>query len=540
VVALLLLAQQGPQPEMMPLPLTRVQAEDLVDQVGREYIEMKAELEPHWATVMGIPGHDGDLARYNQRDISRMLRRVFGMKRRLESFVPDSLSISAWVDHEVLLTEIATFEYWFSGDVAYRRSPLPYTDAIIQGITSLMLSGPDDSLSVHLASRLAAIPGVVAEARVNITDPLKVQCEVAAADLRAFTPALDPASLLGYPAIDATVVTPEAVGAARAQVETFAGFIDSLAAIGTVDYALGPGTYAVYLKTAYMLEEPLDNLVADAGRVLAQAAAVKVEKPATPEAREGPLDQMTPRLKDRVSQYQAAMMNALNRIRYGGLLNVTNGDERVEVRPVPPLVPPVGEAFYWPPEPSGGEPTGTVFVDTLATGGEAGPTARVWCFAEPVRSHYPALQPAEVRLDRNPSAIRRYIRSSVGRDGWEFYFNAIQSRADLAYRAASAIAEIKIHAREFTLTEAADYIAAETERPRDLALEDARRYAVAPGSGIGYLIGRREILRLKERYEKVKGEAFDLKQFHDTLLSCGYLPPYLLSIEVMSKGMGRE
>jgi uncharacterized protein (DUF885 family) len=141
----------------------------------------------------------------------------------------------------------------------------------------------------------------------------------------------------------------------------------------------------------------------------------------------------------------------------------------------------------------------------------------------------------------------------MGRDGWDLYFGTAIANPDpqdgdkqkakwayLARCAASAVAEIRIHTGEYTLQDAAAFISEQTGRPSALALQDARRYAVAPGSGIGYLLGRREILRLRERYQKFKRNSFDLKEFHDTLLSCGYLPPHLLSIEVMSKGMGRD
>ncbi|MGD9141565.1 MAG: DUF885 family protein, partial [bacterium] len=141
----------------------------------------------------------------------------------------------------------------------------------------------------------------------------------------------------------------------------------------------------------------------------------------------------------------------------------------------------------------------------------------------------------------------------MARNGWNLYFSVVMANpvpvdgeeqaakwTSLAYCAAAAIAEISIHTGEWTIDDAVEFIARETGRDPEAALRDARRYAVAPGSGIAYLLGRREILRLRERYKKVKRNSFDLKEFHDTLLSCGYLPPYLLSIEVMSKGMGRE
>jgi hypothetical protein len=568
LAAILLLATPGARPEIYPMPLTQVEAEAMVDSLGREYIEMKAALQPHWATAMGIPGHDGDLARYTQRGVSRRLRKVFGIKRNLGRFVADSLSISAWVDHQVLLADIQTLEYWFSGQVTWRRSPLPYTDAIMEGVVNLILSGEEDSLSVHLASRLRAIPDLAADARTNITDPIKLHCEVAAADLRAFLPFLDTESLKTDPAIDMNVVTPEIVAGARRSIEAFAAYIDSLAAGGELEFALGAEEYGGYLKTAYMLEEPLYDLIAGARRTLDQANSkrnyyrhssgmssfqhVDVDVLFT---RSGPISEG---IETAITEYKAGMMSALKLIEILDLLRLTHADSLIEVEACAALMPVFEGALYRPPgaagrDPAGDAPVGTVYLSLSAAEGGLAREVRTPRWAEPLPSPYPALHPAEVRLLMNPSTVRRYIRCDMGRDGWDLYFSGAIAKptpvdgdeqkakwADVAYCSAWLIAEISIHTGEFTLEEAADFIAGETGRPHDLALQDARRYAVAPGSGIGYLIGRREILRLRERYKKAKRNSFDLREFHDTLLSCGYLPPYLLSIEVMSKGMGRE
>jgi hypothetical protein len=553
---ILLLAQPGGGAAGYAVNLNRAQAEAHVDSLGGDYIELKAKFQPHWATSMGIPGYDGRLARYTGQNVSRSLRRCFGIRRKLTSFEEDTLSISGWVDQQLLLAEIQKHEYWFAVQTTWRRSPLPYTDAIIEGIVSLMLSGREDSLSEHLASRLADIPNVVADARENVTDPIKLHCEVAAADLRAFVPALEAERLGDETAIDAGIVTQDVLRDARGAIEGFADFIDSLAVGGEVVEGLGAEEYASYLATAYMLEEPLEKVVDEAKRAMEQARVKKIELRGTtdreiiarlpdgsrPETDEDPAD-----------EYREGLGSALKRMEMLEILNVTSGDGLVEVSAWPPLVPAAEGLLYGRPDVSGGSPGGRILMQVAEHPARTSEDARAWRWAAVLLSSYPVLHPAEVRLLDHPSAVRRYIRSSMGRDGWDLYFSTVIASpvpvdgpeqlakwTNLVYYAAAAIAEINIHTGEWNLDEAADFIAEKTLRERELALEDARRYAVAPGTGIGYLLGRREIIRLRERYKKFKRNSFDLKEFHDTLLSCGYLPPYLLSIEVMSKGMGRE
>lgn len=39
-----------------------------------------------------------------------------------------------------------------------------------------------------------------------------------------------------------------------------------------------------------------------------------------------------------------------------------------------------------------------------------------------------------------------------------------------------------------------------------------------------YIMGKMEILKLRDDFKKLKGKAFNLKKFHDQLLSYGTIP----------------
>jgi uncharacterized protein (DUF885 family) len=50
------------------------------------------------------------------------------------------------------------------------------------------------------------------------------------------------------------------------------------------------------------------------------------------------------------------------------------------------------------------------------------------------------------------------------------------------------------------------------------------RYIVWPGQALAYLVGQREILRLRERARDTLRDAFDLPTFNATILDHGNLP----------------
>lgn len=50
------------------------------------------------------------------------------------------------------------------------------------------------------------------------------------------------------------------------------------------------------------------------------------------------------------------------------------------------------------------------------------------------------------------------------------------------------------------------------------------RYIALPGQALGYLIGQREILRLRNEARARLGAAYDIRDFHSAILDHGFVP----------------
>ncbi|MFQ5905912.1 MAG: DUF885 family protein, partial [bacterium] len=61
------------------------------------------------------------------------------------------------------------------------------------------------------------------------------------------------------------------------------------------------------------------------------------------------------------------------------------------------------------------------------------------------------------------------------------------------------------------------------------AQKEVSRYTLSPTQPMSYLVGREEIRRLRESIKAMKPEGFDLRRFHDWLLSHGSVPVGLIS-----------
>jgi uncharacterized protein (DUF885 family) len=89
-------------------------------------------------------------------------------------------------------------------------------------------------------------------------------------------------------------------------------------------------------------------------------------------------------------------------------------------------------------------------------------------------------------------------------------------------RTVRMVVDTGIHAKGWTLAEAADYLGEATgTRPSEAGLT---RYLVNPGYNCGANVGGLRILEMRQRARDELGEQFDIKEFHNTILGHGILP----------------
>ncbi|MEO1338985.1 MAG: DUF885 family protein, partial [Myxococcota bacterium] len=71
-----------------------------------------------------------------------------------------------------------------------------------------------------------------------------------------------------------------------------------------------------------------------------------------------------------------------------------------------------------------------------------------------------------------------------------------------------------------------------TGMPRTDVVAEVERYIVLPGQACAYMVGRMEIVRLRDEAQKALGDKFDIRDFHDVVLGNGALPLTLLRRQV--------
>jgi uncharacterized protein (DUF885 family) len=110
----------------------------------------------------------------------------------------------------------------------------------------------------------------------------------------------------------------------------------------------------------------------------------------------------------------------------------------------------------------------------------------------------------------------------------------------LAERAARALGELRMHANQSTLSEAAKFAAANTPRgwlrlDQRTVHEEQHLYLEQPGYGTSYLIGKIQVDELIADRAKRLGDRFTLRQVLDPMNAAGMIPITLVRRELSAQ-----
>ena len=82
------------------------------------------------------------------------------------------------------------------------------------------------------------------------------------------------------------------------------------------------------------------------------------------------------------------------------------------------------------------------------------------------------------------------------------------------------------------MTNTAPEIFANSATMETRATAEAERFMAIPGQALAYKIGQLKIRELRNRAEKALGDSFDVRAYHDLVLTNGALPLFVLESEV--------
>jgi uncharacterized protein (DUF885 family) len=148
------------------------------------------------------------------------------------------------------------------------------------------------------------------------------------------------------------------------------------------------------------------------------------------------------------------------------------------------------------------------------------------------------LERARAFEQRNLPWLRRGGTDTIYVEGWGFYTEYLAEELGLyrddharlgalsnrALRAARLVVDTGLHGMGWSRGQAKEFLTAHTLEPAEYVAIQANRYFAWPGQALAYMLGAREILRLREAARAALGDRFSLRDFHEQLLAPGSLP----------------
>jgi uncharacterized protein (DUF885 family) len=85
------------------------------------------------------------------------------------------------------------------------------------------------------------------------------------------------------------------------------------------------------------------------------------------------------------------------------------------------------------------------------------------------------------------------------------------------------VIDVGLHAKGWSRQQAVDYLASNTALSLHEVNTEINRYIAWPGQALAYKMGELKIKELRQRATSALGDKFDVRKFHDLILSEGTL-----------------
>jgi len=221
------------------------------------------------------------------------------------------------------------------------------------------------------------------------------------------------------------------------------------------------------------------------------------------------------------------------------------------LREVPAYIAPQTTTAYYSLPPGDGSKGGFYYLNTYDL--KSRPTFELEALSlhEAVPGHHLqlALQQERVGLPK----FRRYASFTVYVEGWALYAERLGLEAGFyqdpysdfgrlsfeMWRACRLVVDTGIHYFGWTRRQAIEYMAANTALTRHNIEAEVDRYISWPGQALGYKVGELKIRELRKKAETELGSRFDLREFHEVVLSSGSVPLSVLE-ENVDRYIARE
>jgi uncharacterized protein (DUF885 family) len=200
-------------------------------------------------------------------------------------------------------------------------------------------------------------------------------------------------------------------------------------------------------------------------------------------------------------------------------------------------------AYYDTPAFDGSRP-GIFYINLRNTAEVAKFSMRTLAYHEAIPGHH--FQKTIQQELKGVPTFRNLLPFTAYAEGWALYTERLaweigyqkkpldnlgRLQAEM-FRSVRLVVDTGMHSKKWTREQSIAYMTEKTGMPQTDVVAEIERYLVMPGQALAYKIGMNTIVRLREDAKKELGAKFDIRRFHDCVLTGGDMPMALLEQRV--------
>jgi uncharacterized protein (DUF885 family) len=531
--------------------------------LSEEFVELYMRHHPVQATMAGIHDYDSKLPDDSAKGLNERVMWLRDLEQRLVASVPwKELPTEQRVDYGLLRSRLAAMRADLEEIRIHTRNPAIYPETALTGIFLLMARqfAPLEERKEAILARLLAVPDYLKSVRPNLQQVPDAYLGIASEVTLSAPSFVDEVTRVLVRAFPGEAERIEHAGErARVGFLQYQEFMDREleSKIGGT-FAIGERWMNFKLEREHLLSmdckalEALGREHVSLTQTALEAEAKKIDpsrswRDLVTEAKKRHPEPL--RLRE---AYQAEVERSRQFVADKGLAPMP-AEDRLEVIDTPIFLRATTPyAAYLPPAPFDAEQTGYFFVtpiDTSRRKEEQAQQLEGHCYAglplTTVHEAYPGHHLQLCHANHAGSRLRQLADSNVYAEGWALYCEELMHEhdyyldattrlfqlKDLLWRACRVVIDVGLHTGKMTFMQAVDFLVEQAMLERVNALVEVKRYTMTPTQPMSYLVGKLQIMALRDEARKRAGAAFDLAAFHARLLKSGTMPLALLREE---------
>lgn len=534
------------------------------DELTVEILETLQSFYPVHSTGMGIHAYDNRFADYSSKPVKAMLKSLNNYEKKLYKYKAASLSEYDRVNYKLIKSEVDIAILNLKRIRWHKKSPQLYVDEAVNGLYYLVLSNhaPLSEKIVPIIHRMKAVPALFTSAKKNIKNPPKIYIETASESLEA--------AIKFYKEVAAELMNqfPERAdeilkisSLAREAMNDFLIYLSEITPGQNTAFAIGKDNFDYMLSHKYFLEYDSDSLL-KIGQALFEkidASYKKYQDYVDSKHQNGSDSVFIPAVftKDDILNYYNWETDQVKIfLENKNLITIPGDIADVNVIETPRILQTmVGGIAYQPAGPFNLNQTAFFYVRPIPNNLDRRQLESRYRYVNRrgfkgsvVHEAYPGHHLQMQITGRIDDPLRKWVQNSMFIEGWALYSEEMMYKAGLygkenpsqwlqvlgsiRFRAARIIADVKLHTGLFTFDECLNWMAQALDMTngssKGYLKTEVSRYTYTPTYQMSYLMGKQEIVKLRDAYMKKTGSSYSMREFHDQLLSDGSIPPALI------------